>query len=306
MLNGFLFFKLISLHPLFLLKNVFIKILVALSYNLIFYFEMKTNFFKLTILLGIFGLTTISCKNNTPKTETSEPSQAKDSISVIALDHSKSFDQAILKVSSLEAKKWTSDSIKLNVSYQIENFELTEQTQHNHSMANSHDGQHIHFILNNQPYVALYKPEHSVVLPINSEHYLLSFLSRSYHESIKTDQAFELIHFKINAEGNLEILPKSDAPGLFYSRPKGDYLGVDTKELLLDFFITNISLDSDNYRIKAMINDIEFTLDQWNPYKIVGLPMGKNTIQLSLIDKNGAIISGDNTSVKRTFFLKEE
>jgi len=267
---------------------------------------MKKSLFRLTLLLAIIGLIIVSCKKNPQKTEEISHLEETNSVSVIALEHSKSFDQAVLKVSSIETEKLTSDSIKLNVRYQIENFELTEQTQHNHSMANSHDGQHIHFILNNQPYVALYKPEHSVVLPINSEHYLLSFLSRSYHESIKTDKAFELIHFRIDEEGNLEILPKSEAPGLFYSRPKGDYVGTDTKELLLDFFITNISLDSDNYRVKAIVNEKEFILDQWIPYKIVGLPIGENSIQLNLIDENGTTISADNTSVKRTFFLKEK
>jgi len=268
---------------------------------------MKTNLFKSTILFGIIiGLTTFSCKKHTQESENNQPLQEKDSISVVALDHSKAFDQAVLKISSIETEKWTSDSIKLNVHYKIENFELTEQTEHDHHMANSHDGQHIHFILNNQPYVALYKPEHSVVLPINSEHYLLSFLSRSYHESIKTEHAFELIHFRINNEGNLEILPKPDTPGLFYSRPKGDYVGIDTKELLLDFFIANISLDNGDYRVKAIVNDKEFILDKWIPYKVLGLPMGENTIELNLIDQNGTTISGDNTSVKRTFFLKEE
>jgi len=268
---------------------------------------MKTNVFKWMPALCFIGLTPVSCKKKTENTQSIEqPLETTGTISVVALEHSKSFDQASLKISSLEVQKLATDSVKLHIKYEIENFELTQQTEHDHHMANSHDGQHIHFILNNQPYVALYKPEHSVVLPINSQHYLLSFLSRSYHESIKTEKAFELTYFKIDAQGNLEILPKPTEPGLFYSRPKGDYIGADAKELLLDFFITNCSLDSDTYRVNAIINDTEFTLDKWIPYKIIGLQTGKNTIQLNLIDKDANVVKGDNTSVERIFFLKEE
>jgi len=268
---------------------------------------MKTNLFKSLATLTIISVAIVSCKKNTEDTQTSEHSEEKAStISVVALEHSKSFDQASLKVSTFQTEKISSDSVRLNIQYEIENFQLTEQTDHDHHLANSHDGQHIHFILNNQPYVALYKPEHSVVLPVNSEHYLLSFLSRSYHESIKTEKAFELIHFKIDSEGNIDILPKPTEPALFYSRPKGDYIGDDTKELLLDFFITNFTLDNHTYRVKALINEEEFTLDKWIPYKVIGLPMGKNIIKIDLIDKDGNIIKGDNTSVERTFFLKEK
>jgi len=267
---------------------------------------MKTNLFKWTLALCFIGLTLVSCKKNTENMHPIKQLSETNVISVVALEHSKSFDQASLKISSLEVEKLATDSVRLYVRYEIENFELTQQTEHDHHMANSHDGQHIHFILDNQPYVALYKPEHSVVIPINSKHYLLSFLSRSYHESIKTEKAFDLTYFKIDSQGNLEILPKPTEPGLFYSRPKGDYVGEDAKELLLDFFITNCSLDNDTYRVNAIINDTEFVLDKWIPYKIIGLQTGKNTIRLNLIDKEANVVEGDNTSVERIFFLKEK
>jgi len=191
------------------------------------------------------------------------------------------------------------------VKYTVNNFKLTEQTEHEHHMANSTEGQHIHFILDNTPYAALYKPEHSVTVPLNSEHYLMSFLSRSFHESIKTPEASKLIKFKIDANGKLTELPAVTEPSLFYSRPKGEYKGADTQSVLLDFFITNTALAADGNKVKADINGQEFTLDTWQPYEIKGMPMGENTVKLTLVDKDGKELTGNNVSVERKITLSE-
>ena len=54
--------------------------------------------------------------------------------------------------------------------------------------ANSAEGQHIHLIINNEPYLAKYEPEFEQELP-DGNHYILAFLSRSYHQSIKESAA---------------------------------------------------------------------------------------------------------------------
>ena len=84
-------------------------------------------------------------------------------------------------------------------SYQIggSNYKLGEQTPDapQKMCANSAEGQHIHLIVDNEPYIAKYTPkfEHEIA---DGEHYILSFLSRSYHESIKTEKA----HTAVKAE----------------------------------------------------------------------------------------------------------
>src|SRR5690606_27610434 len=188
----------------------------------------------------------------------------------------------------------------------VSNFELTAQTEHDHHMANSHDGQHIHFILNNAPYEALYKPEYSVTVPLNSEHYLMSFLSRSYHEAIKTKDASKLVKFKVTADAKIEELPDPGQVALFYSRPKGEYKGEDTKTLLLDFFIANGTLSADGYKVKADINGQEFMIDQWVPYEIVNLPMGENTVKLTIVDIDAHAVTAHDVSVKTRITLTAE
>ncbi|MBE8719473.1 hypothetical protein [Sphingobacterium pedocola] len=270
---------------------------------------MKT--WKSTLAILAVSAAVVSC-NNTTKNSAGEAqdstalSDTAGAVTVNALAHAKEFPGATLKIASLTSEKVGSDSAKITVKYDVQNFKLTEQTEHDHHMANSHEGQHIHYILDNKPYVALYKPEHSETIAVNSEHYLLSFLSRSFHESIKTPEASKLIKFKVNADGKIEQLPAPTAPSLFYSRPKGDYKGADTKTLLLDFFVVNVPMGADGLNVKATINGQDFTLDQWVPYEILNLPMGETSVKLSLVDKDGNMLNGDNVSVERKVNLNAE
>lgn len=166
-------------------------------------------------------------------------------------------------------------------SFEIENYELGAQTQDAdaRSCANSAQGQHIHFIMNNGPYKAKYESSFEEDVP-EGTNVLLAFLSRSYHESIKTQDAHVLIKYGTGGQDLTE-------PLLFYSRPKGTYAAEDGKKLLLDFFLRNVSLSEEGYKVKAIINGHEFILPKWCPYFVEGLPVGENTFRLELLDKEG-------------------
>lgn len=263
----------------------------------------------LTLGLLIIATTVLSCNNTTMKQDSSSTtldSTSADStqeIIVNPLTHAKEFPGAALQIKNITSEKVGNDSAKITVEYQIDNFNLTDQTEHSHHMANSHDGQHIHFILNNSPYVALYEPKYTLTVPINSEHHLLSFLSRSFHESIKTASAYKLLKFKVDAQGKIKNEPTPTEPSLFYSRPKGEYKGDDAKSILLDFYLVNVNIGAEEHKIKADINGQDFTLDQWIPYEVLNLPVGENIIKLSLIDKDGNALTGNNVAVERTFTI---
>lgn len=187
-----------------------------------------------------------------------------------------------------------------------EGYELGVQTPDAPSKmcANSAKGQHIHLIINDLPYAAKYVAEfdHEVA---DGTHQLLAFLSRSYHESIKTLDAY----VGLNAVMENGSMIKSDpitAPTLFYSRPKGTYIGkADTDKVMLDFYLLNASLGAD-YTLKADINGEVHTIDKWQPYYIEGLPMGENTITLTLLGKDGQPVASPINPVSRTFTLKAD
>lgn len=263
-----------------------------------------------TLAILAITATVLSCNNTSTNQNSQVDSQeiVSDStggIIVNPLTHAKDFPGASLSIKSITSEKLGNDSAKVTFEYGIENFKLTEQTEHSHQMANSHDGQHIHFILDNTPYTALYEPKHTITLPINSEHYLLSFLSRSFHESIKSSNAAKLIKFKIDADGKIKNEADPKTPSLFYSRPKGEYKGEEGKSILLDFYLVNTTLGPEDNKVKANINGQEFTLDQWIPYEVLNLPLGENIIKLNLVDKDGNALTGDNVSVERKFTISQ-
>lgn len=189
-------------------------------------------------------------------------------------------------------------------SYQVDAYELGAQTPGavENGLANSGMGQHIHAILNNEPYMAHYKPGFEKELAAG-RYILLSFLSRSYHESIKHAEAYDLLQFTV---GDTETPPADlTAPHLFYSRPKGTYTGMDTEKLLLDFYLVNCDLSPDGYQVKATINGTEFMLSHWLPYVIEGLPKGEATITLELLDAEGNTVDSPFNPVTRTVSLEE-
>ena len=205
------------------------------------------------------------------------------------------------------------DAAITNVAYQngmfefgVSNYELGAQTPDAGSLmcANSGKGQHIHLIVDNEPYIAKYESKFEQEVA-NGEHHVLAFLSRSYHESIKTPAAHRAMKVNVSGGSFTDPEPIND-PMLFYSRPKGTYVGKDTEKIMLDFYPIGVELGTD-YKVKVNINgEQEEIVDQWQPYAITGLPMGDNVIELTLIDGAGNKVDAPLNPVRRRFTLKED
>ncbi|EAY26749.1 hypothetical protein [Microscilla marina] len=187
--------------------------------------------------------------------------------------------------------------------FEVQNYKLGEQTPdaEGKSLANSGKGQHIHWILNNDPYSAHYEP--TVKKDLEKGGYVaLAFLSRSYHESVKNKKSYVVKKFTVgDAEPHSIDLTK---PQLFYSRPKGTYKWAKGDKLLLDFFLLNTELSPDGNKVRATINGGEYLIDKWQPYAIEGLEIGTVTIKLELIDKAGNVIEGPFNTVERVVTLE--
>jgi hypothetical protein len=273
----------------------------------------KTGLLKLLIpsmAIFLFSCQPKGSANNDESTDSSItdlPSREKPPITLAPVNGSPEFGNAQLAISKT-ADSLIGDSVRLRFEFEVKNYELKNQTSDAGSKQcnNSDKGQHIHFILDNKPYVALYEPKNEVTVSKNSEHYLLAFLSRSYHESLKNKSASLLYHFKIDEKGKMQKLENPKTPMVFYSRPKGDYLGKDVQNVLLDFYVWNGKVGKD-FNVKAGINTSEqdtiFTISEWKPYFLQNLPMGKTTVTLSLVDSAGKAIQGPNTSISRDINL---
>jgi hypothetical protein len=182
-------------------------------------------------------------------------------------------------------------------------YKLGEQTPDapQKQCANSAEGQHLHLIVDTEPYVAKYTASFDHEIP-DGEHYVLTFLSRSYHESIKTDAAHKAVKATVKNKG-FDKVENVQGPMLFYSRPKGMYTGEDKKKVMLDFYLVNADMAS--YKVEADINGEKHMIDEWQPYYIEGLPDGDNTIKLSLLDSAGQLVNVPLNPVSRTFQLEK-
>lgn len=152
-------------------------------------------------------------------------------------------------------------------------------------------GNHIHVILDNQPYEAYYELDQPFELRnvIDGEHTLRVFPSRPWHESYKDSGAFQMVKFTVknggadvnkpattnsgqqmsNANANAKPAPEGKdmqnstggavdvtKPLLTYSRPKGEYKDAEADPIMIDFWLSNARIKGAPYvggdRIRAL------------------------------------------------------
>lgn len=209
-------------------------------------------------------------------------------------------------------------------------------------------GNHVHIILDNQPYEAFYNVEDNVFDLKNvadGEHTLRVFPSRPWHESYKNEGAFQMIKFTVKNGGadmskpvttnsgntmsntqstNVAATPTPESkemqsstagavdpakPLLTYSRPKGEYKGVDTEAIMIDFWLSGGALKGDGgtYRVRYSIDGGEAKfIDKWQPIWLKGWTDGKHKIKLELVDASGAVVEngGYNTTEREITVTK--
>ena len=191
-------------------------------------------------------------------------------------------------------------------------------------------GNHIHVILDNQPYEAYYSVDQPFELRNVTEgrHTLRVFPSRPWHESYKNEGAFQLVTFTVKGGGDAsrptttgtgqvmsdnrnasatpdparegkEMSPSQagaidpQKPLLTYSRPKGEYKGVEADPIMIDFWLANAKLTGDGgqYRVRYAVDGGEARfLDKWEPLWLSGWSGGKHTVRLELVDPNGNVV----------------
>lgn len=187
-------------------------------------------------------------------------------------------------------------------------------------------GNHIHVILDNQPYEAYYELGQPFELRnvVAGKHTLRVFPSRPWHESYKNDSAFQMVAFTVkgggdaskptttnsgqtmanNNSGANQPAPREgkevsastagdvdpSKPLLTYSRPKGEYKGEDADPIMIDFWLSGAKLKGDGgeYRVRYIIDDDDAKyIDKWEPIWLSGWINGKHTVRLELLDKDG-------------------
>ena len=183
------------------------------------------------------------------------------------------------------------------ITLDVSGFELGSQTRLARAglIANSPEGQHIHLIVDDKPYKAIYDVSKPVrigrLLP--GRHTVVVFPSRSYHESVKAPGAAHTISFSVFSS---PVAP-SHAPGIIYSRPKGMYKGDDTRRVMVDFYLRGVSLSRGGHTVRVTVlgeggrSEASVVLDEWRPVFVEGLENGTYTFVLDLLDPGGKAVA---------------
>lgn len=191
-------------------------------------------------------------------------------------------------------------------------------------------GNHIHVILDNQPYEAYYNIDGGAFELRNvtdGEHTLRVFPSRPWHESYKNPGAFQIVKFTVKNGGGDTSKPTTtnsggtvanansnepkptpegkdmqastagkvdfDLPLLTFSRPKGEYKDAAADAIMIDFWLVNARLKDGggDYRVRYSVDGGEEKfIDKWEPIWLTGWSTGKHKIKLELINRNGNLV----------------
>jgi len=157
-------------------------------------------------------------------------------------------------------------------------------------------GTHVHVILDNQEYKALYDLSQPLVfenLAVGT-HTIRAFVSRPWHESFKNEGAFAQTTFHVYTKTG-ENTPNPQLPLLTYSRPVGVY---GAEPIMLDFYLKNTPLHAalleadptNDWQIRVTVNNQSFNVDQWQPIYIKGLNTGLNWVKLEFLDSAGHLV----------------
>jgi hypothetical protein len=181
-------------------------------------------------------------------------------------------------------------------------------------------GPHVHLILDNKPYKAIYDPKVPVKLSelvtagdaiAEGEHLLVAFPSRMNHESVKAPGALAMMHFWVGKKGKSEW--KAKDPMLVYSRPKGAYNASKADHVLIDWYLANVELGDGKFSIKANVSGpgIEgegksLKITEWKPHALDNLRNGEYKISLDLNDKDGKAVPGAWNSTTRTITVNRD
>ena len=258
------------------------------------------------ILLGVALLTT-SCAPEDPRQQTldSLPVSMVDSLHLdvqidtfIDTTYYTGIDSAAL---IFDTMFYDSEIDSTTLIFTVDNYTLGMPTAHDGSMhlANSAKGQHIHLIIENNPYEAHYSNEIQVKGDLSSKVFL-AFLSRSYHLSLKHEEA-RYLHIPSSRS---DINPTD--PMIFASRPKGAYKGIDAESVLLDFYLVNANMPKSGYEVVVKVDGKEVDrLSEWRPYVMKGFSAdGEYDLGLEIQGKNGEELGGMYSTASPNFSIQ--
>ncbi len=212
---------------------------------------------------------------------------------------------AALRITSPADGDRFAEGDEVAVRFELAGFEVRVPTPtgDERGLARAPHGQHVHLVVNDRPYQAIYDLDEPVVLddlPAGT-HVIRAFPGRDWHESVKEPAAFDQVVIVV---GDDEI-DTFVGPSLVYSRPQGLYEGVEADSILVDFFAHGIELGDGAYQVLFTLNnDQTFRIAEWRPWLLVGLGKGEHVLRMELFDELGERVETPFLPVERRFEVR--
>ncbi len=202
-------------------------------------------------------------------------------------------------------------------------------------------GQHLHLIIDNEPYLAIYDVSQATTLDPKvltpGTHILRAFPSAGptdakgalEHEARKNDGAFAWVRFHVGQPGGdlaSEFDPK--APMLTYSRPKGEYVvgSANHKNFMLDWYQTHVTLERGGLHVAAWLDgkrldefDVpakdkdgkpttvkEYGYRDWKRVLLPPPAVGEHVMKLQLLNRDDQPVGGPFNTTERKFTVVEK
>lgn len=182
-------------------------------------------------------------------------------------------------------------------------------------------GQSIRVLIDDQPYFSIYESfidtldDNNIYyeqlltknIPFSLKagaHVIRAFPVRSYGECLKDEGCFQSSIFYFQNQSSSVFNVDLNQPFLTYNEPQGKYSYHAKKPLLLDFYITNLVLSKDGYKVRVTIDGtVQRVITDWIPYYIYGLSQGTHTVRLELLDPQNKKVSGIFNDVEKQVIL---
>lgn len=194
----------------------------------------------------------------------------------------------------------------INVQLRLEGFPLGAATQNKRGkeLYNDPEGQAIHVIIDNEPYLIYNQPFEEAYDKIISfhipfvlkpgMHVIRAFPVYSYGESVKGKRAFaaEVFYFQDGKKVD-ELNIHLQKPYLTYNEPQGRYPAGGKDPILLDFLLSHCELSPNGFKVRLSIDGkmIQY-LTEYSPYYLYGIAPGRHTVKLELIDRENQLVPG--------------
>ena len=197
------------------------------------------------------------------------------------------------------------------VQFRIDGYSLGTSSQFERAseIAGTEMGQTVHVVIDNHPYFPVnaepiapfeeggfyYQMSYKFEIPFRLKegmHTIRMFPARSFGESLKGERTFAAMNFFVDSRKENPNIDLSQ-PYLTYNEPSAQMDYVEGKPILLDFYLTNVELSPDGYKVRLTIDGkVNRMLTSWQPFYLSGLKAGSHKIRLELLDGQNKLVPG--------------